>query len=54
MNKYYDEAIGFEPILPIEIVDLLNIHKTSAIEERTYESISTKAFLDEHELAMAV
>ena len=54
MNTYHDETIGFEPILPIEIIDLLNTHKASGIDKRTYESISTKAFLDEHELAMAV
>ncbi|MCK5188932.1 MAG: hypothetical protein KAR12_02625 [Methylococcales bacterium] len=55
MNTYYDEALGFEPILPIEIIDLLNINKASAIDVRTYESISTtQSYLDEHELAMAV
>ena len=55
MNKYSDDAIGFEPILPIEIIDLLHIHKSSAVDQRQYESItSTSPFLDEHELAMAV
>jgi len=51
MNKYYDEAIGFESILPIEIIDLLNIHKTSANDQFKCESI-TSPLLDEHELAM--
>jgi hypothetical protein len=55
MNTYYDEAIGFEPILPIEIIDLLHVHKSSAVDQRLYESITaTGAFLDEHELAMVV
>ena len=55
MNTYYDEAIGFEPILPIEIIDLLHVHKSSAIDQRLYESLtSTSPFLDEHEQAMAV
>ncbi len=54
MNKYYDEAIGFESILPIEIIDLLHIHKLSAVNQRQYESITSMSpFLDEHELAMA-
>jgi len=55
MNTYYDEAIGFEPILPIEIIDLLHVNKLSAVDQRLFESItSTSPFLDEHELAMAV
>ena len=53
MNKYYDEAIGYEPILPIEIIDLLNFNKTSANDQFICESI-TSPHLDEHELAMAV
>ncbi len=55
MNKYHDEAIGFESILPIEIIDLLNIHKTSANDQCLYGSITqTSPLLDEHELAMVV
>jgi len=53
MNKYLDEAIGFEPVVPIEIIDLLHTHKSSAIDQRLYQS-TTHPFLDEHELAMAV
>ena len=55
MNKYHDEALGFEPILPVEIIDLLHFHKTSVIDQHLYESTTTTSpFLDEHELAMAV
>ncbi len=55
MNKYYDDAIGFEPILPIEIIDLLHIHKSSDVDRPHYESLTTTSpFLDEHELAMLV
>ena len=51
MNKYYDETIGSESILPVEIIDLL---QSSAVDQHLYESITaTSPFLDEHELAMA-
>ncbi len=56
MNYIYDENIGFESILPSEIIDLLNSHKSKNHKRHQnymFMTGSTTTFLDEHELAMA-
>lgn len=56
MNTFYEEYIGFEPILPTEIVDLLNRHKAMINQScKNYAVAGEKVNspLDEHELAMA-
>ncbi len=55
MNTFYEEYIGFEPILPAEIVDFLIRHKTMTNQScQHYAVMSAKVNspLDEHELAM--
>jgi len=49
MKKYNDEPMGFEAMLPAEIIELLttNLPETKALSD-TFDSP-----LDEHELAMA-
>ena len=54
MIKIHEEQLGFEPILPTEIVDFLTMHQ--AMNERVHknsEAIEPRVILDEHELAMA-
>lgn len=56
MNTYYYEPIGFEPIIPDEIIDFLNVNKMTVIEQSIeYESSHDvdNLILDEHERAMA-
>ena len=57
MNKYHDEPIGFETMLPAEIIELLNFYKTTTNEYSIDEdstSMNDTFLLDEYELAMAV
>ena len=56
MNHIYDENIGFESILPNEIVDFLNSLPSKKNKRRLHYVLMTNAitsFLDEHEQAMA-
>ena len=56
MNHIYDENIGFESILPNEIIDFLNSHPSKNNKRRHHYVLMTNAitsFLDEHEQAMA-
>ena len=49
MKKYDDEYIGFETLLPSEIIDLLHIQE--AVAEELISNADSP--LDEHEMAMA-
>ena len=56
MNYFHDENIGFESILPNEIIDLLNSYKSKNNKQRqhyVFMANSFTSFLDEHEQAMA-
>ncbi len=55
MNYFQDENIGFESILPNEIIDLLNRYKSTNNKQHQHDvsMASTPSFLDEHEQAMA-
>lgn len=54
MEKDYDDYIGFEAILPIEIIDLLARYKTAPKGQFHKNTMidDTQLLLDEHELAM--
>ena len=55
MNYFHDENIGFESILPNEIIDLLNSYKSKNNKQRQHYVFMTSgitSFLDEHEQAM--
>lgn len=55
MIKSYDENIGFESILPNEIIELLDFYKSARNKHYPcYELMSANitSLLDEHELAM--
>ncbi len=49
MKKYDDENIGFETVLPNEIIELL--HTQQAVIKESKSLVDSP--LDEHELAMA-
>ncbi|MCK5121314.1 MAG: hypothetical protein KAQ91_04995 [Methylococcales bacterium] len=54
MKNYYDNALGFEATLPIEIIRLLDGYKTK-VEEQSKDNHSSRyenLALDEHELAI--
>ncbi len=56
MNYFNDENIGFESILPNEIIDLLNSYKPKNNKQHqnyVFMASSITSFLDEHEQAMA-
>lgn len=55
MNYFNDENIGFESILPNEIIDLLNSYKSKNNKQNQHYVCMTNSitsFLDEHEQAM--
>ncbi len=54
MNYLQDENIGFESILPNEIIDLLNSYKSTNNKQHQHYVFmtNTPSFLDEHEQAM--
>ena len=52
MKKYNDEHLGFESMIPIEIIELLNFHKIT-VNGQGLEDKSEDSRLDEHELALA-
>ncbi|SFP85366.1 hypothetical protein SAMN05216419_10253 [Nitrosomonas cryotolerans] len=54
MEKDYDDYIGSEAILPIEIIDLLAHYKTVSKDQFQKNTVIDDAqlLLDEHELAM--
>lgn len=56
MNNFYEEYIGFESILPNEIIDLLNRYqsrKNKRCQLYIFMKDNVASPLDEHELAMA-
>ena len=55
MNNFNNELIGYESLLPKDIVDFLNSYKTNGNKSQQYYlEISNRltSILDEHELAM--
>lgn len=55
MDYFQDENIGFESILPNEIIDLLNSYKSKNNKQRqryVFMTSGITSFLDEHEQAM--
>lgn len=51
MKKYNDEHLGFESMLPTEIIELLNFHQIT-VSDHVLEDESHDSRLDEHELAL--
>jgi len=55
MNIYHNELIGFEAMLPVEVIELLHLYKTAVNDFSKDEDCMNmdNSLLDEHELAMA-
>jgi len=54
MKQQYDDHIGMEPSLPVDIINLLNMQLTNNNTHKHTEFTEPQNLLDEHELAMVV